>query len=275
METEAKNENFIRKEESPCVLIIKNINAETKKVEAFSDINKDNGITIGEIKGSISNLNGTTICLMRMQTSSLMKLLFNGFWINGKKYMYINWFSKFQYQSTILDLPINISKDTDKLDLQIPEESDCIFTFFPNSEYPNTEKYDLPKYHLSVIATNKTGKEIDVNLLDKKYFPNGFEDDDLKIEIATCYLDDNEYIETKSISCFTLNVSQLTQIVTLDDGKYIITQDGFHRNQYQSCMIDFEYDKKVKIGDTFAFPLLPNSKVMYSFNESKLWMSKE
>jgi hypothetical protein len=170
------------------------------------------------------------------------------------------------FNKSILDLPICI-KNTDKFNIEVPKKENCSFLFIAsNDESIDLSKNNnvLPKNELSIIVTNKTEKHIDVNLLDKKYFPNGFEDEDLKIEIANCYLDDDK-IKPTSIRCYTLNPSQLTQIINLDNEKYIISQMYFEHNQVQSCVIDMQYDETFKIGDEFKTTLLHKSKVMYSF----------
>lgn len=204
--------------------------------------------------------------LFRIQSTNLLDLMFSGFYKNGRKSMFMDYFSLNQFQTGILDVPFN-GEEINNLEVELAPNSNCYFTIFEKEEVKT--KDDLNQFFIEkkynsicIIAENKSRKVQKINLLDIN-FNNGFIDDKIEIEIPI-----NEtngcVLKSKLVRAFCKKTEQLIGFININ-GMKIEQSQFWSANQFQSIGIDMPLELDIKFGNEFEISLLPNTKVMYIF----------
>ncbi len=277
-------ESFEKKE--PLVLTAYNQNFVTKIIDLFSkEQEKHTGIlcydkTDSELKNEVDNfINGErNVDCLRIQTTDMMQLIFNGIYINGKKIMYMESFSMQQFQTGIIDIDLRKIESYEKLnnlDVELCRDTKSTFALmfddlnkktWTNRINPILEQFakTVPdkknKNRICIIAENKTNSPKEINLFSNE-FENGYEDKVIKVEVP---IKDLSSLKTSHIRCFSKQVEQLSGSIKLKETK--IEQSVFWTaSQFQSIGIDMQLNIDVVFGGDFNITLLPYSKVMYLF----------
>ncbi len=265
---DAPIENFKRVE--PLVLNVYNQNFVTKTIDLFSkEQEKHTGIlsydkTEDELNNEVEKFKkgDGKVSLLRVTTTELFKLMYNGMFINGKKIMYMDYFSLNQFQTGIMDIPL--IENVKKMEVELAYGTSACYSLFVeeiNQSYLSNKNIDCKK--LCIIASNKSREPKKINLLDFK-FKNGFTDNEIEIEIPVNDVQDNEILNTYLIRAFSRKIEQLNSEVKFNDSK--VEQSSYWSAcQFQSIGVDMPIKTEIKFGNNFEITLLPNTKIMYMF----------
>jgi len=204
---------------------------------------------------------------IRFMVSDITDFMYKYYIVNGKKNMYLKYFSLYQFQSGIID--ISLSEVIRDVKFEIPSRRDATAYFFTETEvyglYRNNSADNSDK--LCIIAENLSSEIRTVNLLQEN-FKNGFNDNDIKIEIPINNLNENETINCNIFRCVSENTLQLIAEVSSIKNKdnFMINQAEYLTvSQYQNIGVDIPTEIEINFGGKFEIKLLPNTRVMYMF----------
>lgn len=264
-------ENFKRIE--PLVLNAYNQNFVTKTIDLFSkEQEKHTGIlsydkSDSELMQEIEEFSKKegVVDVFRITSTDFLRFMFSGFIANGKKRMYMTYFSFLQFQTGIVDIGLNEPIKT--LKVELPYKSNASFCLFTEGSRKTIPLLDSSVKELCVIAENKSSLPQKINLLDSK-FKNGFSDSDIKIEFPINDIGNDEVLNSSIIRVFSENKKQLSSVVSVsnsDSDSKIEQSSYWSHNQFQSIGIDIPIKMEVKFDNKFEITLLPNTKIMYMF----------
>ena len=263
------------KESNLLQLNIYNQNYTTKLINPFSKtLDKHTGVVSYtendlELDNKIDDFNKSEsrVGFIRFMFHDIKDFMYKYFIVNGKKNMYLKYFSLYQFQSGILD--ICLSEVIRDIKFEIPSKRDATAYFFTEKKIFTLNESNSRKNNdkLCIIAENLSSGIRTVNLLQEN-FKNGYSDDDIKIEVPINALSENETITCNLIRCVSENTLQLrAEVVSIKN------KDNFHLNQaeyfsalqFQDIGIDIPTEIEINFGGKFEITLLPKTKVMYMF----------
>ena len=135
-------ESIIYDEETPIQLLVYNMNTYVERVNLLSDKNPEHtGVKIIRDKLNLLKNPSTVLNQIKLKTADGIDHLDNlGYYYGGRKDMYLNYFSKNQYQSTVIVIPSD--KYFEKgLEFEIPAMRYIYITLFPSKYMKDTSSF--------------------------------------------------------------------------------------------------------------------------------------
>lgn len=213
---------------------------------------------------------------LRFDSSYLKNYSTDYFLLDGKKYMFANYFSPYQYQDNIIDIVLN--KDiSENFSFKVNVPSRKILNA---SVYLGTDSVinqPIPDSQLMFIIKNRTGLELkDVDILGKIFTwvlsnitdsesPCKYKDD--KIEIHCPVNDFNSFEKFNRLRIISKNSSQLCQPVSYD-GVVINTFMYMSAVQTQAGIIDV--DMNFTKPSSILYTILPHEQAILYFTNYKV-----
>ena len=304
METPEKNEQGQEQKPFPSLAIHVNIYNMTQSVERVNVFSKEHkphtGVVVINDEKDLLNNPSIVISHIKLKFFKLSRMYHLGFIYGGRKVMYMTYFSKNQYQSTVMEIPMKFYAEN-ILEFEVPAMGYINVTLFPSmvhkdpatfKGWPKEELEQKPgAFEYCAIIRNNTNHTVNVDLC--KEYEGGKVPAATSSQYGSCTIEiplddrneagcDSKFKYLKIVGdsyndngMAGRSIQNLQPIVTDDN---VISPDSyFSLNQYQSCVIDtgdfYREDESpfhLKSGvNKFAVDVLPGCEVMYHMFASK------
>ena len=206
---------------------------------------------------------------------SLIRLMYNidafsfltrPFYIAGEKVNLSNYFSKNQYQSGILDIPVSF--EVGKLGLKIPLNFSefCSVTLF-GMNTSVVSPCTLKKKEIYVLVSNESRYQKEVDLIELSKWQNKISDEKLSGIVVS---NNNYNIEDGNFNLLRIWKKGEGGFMPIDyNGNRIDTYLYFTPDQFNGNIIDVPMDIKVDSDTKLMTTINPKSKVMFSLTHSE------
>ena len=302
---------------SPVQIQFSNTTDEVKRVNAFEIFNKNSeGIELTPIGGTSMEFfkkffyeNPHLACMMRLQSTSLMG-------VQAEKVIYLvskdpmgrmyqtpaivplDCFSKFQFQSGIMDVQYSFVLDglSSDLEFDLCPKTTIIMTIFFSHKcinrtkkslaelkrigFESNEKRNETEYVASIIVENTSDEPKEVYLLDLVKFDEYSKDENLKIGSIfdmdykrTCETFDCYKRYFNSVRIFAIGVNQLNQIskpIEFNSGNNYYPATEVDGKQFQLGINDLNIiGEELSCENPMKVMIMPKTRVTYLFKKVK------
>jgi hypothetical protein len=199
---------------------------------------------------------------------SLIRLIFDmdffdflsrPFYIFGKKVNLSSYFSAYQFQSGIVDIPMEGKLNELELKIPLKYREFCQVQIFSGISM-KCKTYILPEKEIYVVINNTSSKSHEVNLIDLaqgKNLPDG-----VTIENSDFRIEDGKENEFKLMRIWSNNHNQVTEPVYYNETK-IEVMNYFSAHSFQNRVMDVPYKFIISPSSEIKVNIASNTKVMY------------